>query len=535
MNRKFAIVTLLMMFVSLLGLPMTTHADDRTPDGEFRVGLEAGYAPFNWTQKDDKNGAVPISGDKAYAGGYDVQMAKKIADKLGRKLVIVKTEWDGLLPALQSGKIDAIIAGMSPTEERRKEIDFSDPYYESNLVIVAKKDSKYGQAKSLKDFKGAKVTAQLNTFHYSVIDQIPGVKKQEAMDNFAAMRVALESGVIDGYVSERPEGVTAQSVNPDLTMIQFGEGQGFKTNPEDVQVAVGMRKGDPMVNEVNQVLSGISQDERVKIMDTAIKDQPAGEEAAGTDADGKKENAFVKILKQNGPMFLRGTGMTLLLAIVGTVVGTLIGLLVGVYRTLPKAKSAVGQFFQKIFGWFLNAYIEIFRGTPMIVQSAVIYYGVAMAFGIDLNRTLAALAIVSVNTGAYMSEIVRGGIFAVDKGQFEAAEAIGMTHGQTMRKVVIPQVLRNILPATGNEFVINIKDTSVLSIISVTELFFQGKSAAGANYMFFQTYFIICVIYFILTFTVTRILRYVEKRMDGPDAYARLDAADSAVAIQADK
>ncbi|WP_334196257.1 amino acid ABC transporter permease, partial [Muricomes intestini] len=163
--------------------------------------------------------------------------------------------------------------------------------------------------------------------------------------------------------------------------------------------------------------------------------------------------------------------------------------------------------------------VEVFRGTPMIVQSAVIYYGTALLFGFDLNRTAAALFIVSINTGAYMSEIVRGGIFAVDTGQFEAAQAIGMPHGQTMRKVVVPQVLRNILPATGNEFVINIKDTSVLSIISVTELFFQGKSAAGANYMFFQTYFIICVIYFVLTFSVTRILRLVEKKLDGPQDY----------------
>ncbi|GAA2907198.1 ABC transporter permease subunit [Enterococcus pseudoavium] len=528
-RRKFSVIAFIALFISFLGAPLITQADAKTPDGELRVGMEAGYAPFNWTQKDDRNGAVQIQGDKAYAGGYDVQMAKKIADKMNRKLVIVKTEWDGLLPALQSGKIDAIIAGMSPTAERRKEVDFSDPYYESQLVIVTRKDSKYAKASSIKDFSGAKITAQLSTFHYSVIDQIPDVKKQEAMDNFPAMRVALESGTIDGYVSERPEGVTAASVNPDIMMVEFDEADGFQTNPEDVQVSVGMRKGDPDMAQINQTLAGISQDERVKIMDQAIKDQPAADETEST-TTGKKENVFVRILKQNGSMFLRGTGVTLLLAIVGTTVGTLIGLLVGVFRTLPEASNGVKRGCQKAFGWLLNAYIEIFRGTPMIVQSAVIYYGIAMAFGIDLNRTAAALFIVSINTGAYMSEIVRGGIFAVDPGQFEAAHAIGMTHGQTMRKVVLPQVLRNILPATGNELVINIKDTSVLSIISVSELFFQGKSAAGTNYLFFQTYFIICVIYFVLTFTATRILRVVEKKMDGPSAYVRLDDVDVAVA-----
>nr|WP_227873786.1 ABC transporter permease subunit [Enterococcus florum] len=518
------------MFVTFLGMPQVSRADDKTPEGELRVGMEAGYAPFNWTQKDDRNGAVPIQGDRAYAGGYDVEIAKRVADQMNRKLVIVKTEWDGLLPALQSGKIDAVIAGMSPTAERRKEVDFSDNYYESQLVIITRKDSKYATATSLADFSGAKITGQLSTFHYDVIDQIPDVQKQQAMDNFPAMRVALESGTIDGYVGERPEGVTVEAVNPDLKMIEFAPADGFQSNPEDVQVSVGMRKGDPLMAEVNQILAGIPLDERTQIMDQAIKDQPASEESASSDSN---ENALVRIIKQNGMMFLRGTGMTLLLAIFGTTVGTGIGLLIGVFRSLPEAKSGIKRGLQKGFGWLLNIYIEVFRGTPMIVQSAVIYYGIAMAFGIDLNRTAAALFIVSINTGAYMSEIVRGGIYAVEKGQFEAAQAIGMTHGQMMRKVILPQVLRNILPATGNELVINIKDTSVLSIISVSELFFQGKSAAGTNYMFFQTYFIICVIYFVLTFTATRLLRLVEKKMDGPSAYVRLEESD--VAIEADK
>ncbi len=150
----------------------------------------------------------------------------------------------------------------------------------------------------------------------------------------------------------------------------------------------------------------------------------------------------------------------------------------------------------------------------MIVQSMVIYYGTAQAFGISIDRTIAAIFIVSINTGAYMSEIVRGGIFAVDKGQFEAATALGMTHGQTMRKIVLPQVVRNILPATGNEFVINIKDTSVLNVISVVELYFSGNTIATQTYQYFQTFTIIAVIYFVLTFSVTRILRYVEKRFD---------------------
>ncbi len=520
-NRMKKRVSILLLAITLLasipGFTLMVQAQE-TEQKEFRVGMEAGYAPFNWTQNTDENGAVKIQGDSAYAGGYDVEIAKIIADKLDRKLVIVKTEWDGLPPALQSGKIDAIIAGMSPTEERKKQIDFTDVYYESNLVIVTRTDSEYADAKSIADFSDAKITAQLNTFHYTVINQIPNVQMQEAMDNFPAMRVALESGTIDGYVSERPEGVTAESVNPKLKMIEFSEENGFQTSPDDTAVAIGMRKGDSDVAAVNEILKEISNDERKEIMDQAIKNQPASEEDTGS--------PILKILKQNGSLFLRGTGMTMFLALAGTVLGGFIGLLVGVYRTIPLSEKKGKRASQKLFGWLLNIYIEVFRGTPMIVQSAVIYYGTALLFGFDLNRTAAALFIVSINTGAYMSEIVRGGIYAVDKGQFEAAQAIGMTHGQTMRKVVVPQVLRNILPATGNEFVINIKDTSVLSIISVTELFFQGKSAAGANYMFFQTYFIICVIYFVLTFSVTRILRLIEKKLDGPKDYAPITAEE---------
>ena len=241
----------------------------------FRVGMEAGYAPFNWTQTDDSNGAVKINGGSEYAGGYDVEIAKKIADSLGKKLEIVKTEWDGLVPALTSGKIDAIIAGMSPTEERKETIDFTDVYYKSDLVMLVKKGGAYENAETLKDFSGAKITAQLNTFHYSVIDQIPNVNKQTAMDNFPAMRVALESGVIDGYVTERPEALSAQMANENFKMVEFKEG--FETSEEDTAIAVGLKKDSELKDKINEILKGISDEERLEIMDTAIKNQPAAQ------------------------------------------------------------------------------------------------------------------------------------------------------------------------------------------------------------------------------------------------------------------
>ena len=157
---------------------------------------------------------------------------------------------------------------------------------------------------------------------------------------------------------------------------------------------------------------------------------------------------IVKIVSNNWPMFIRGAGTTLYISIIGTILGTIIGLLVGVIRTIPRPQRAAKRIILKIVNIILSVYIEVFRGTPMIVQAMVIYYGSALAFGVDMDRLSAAIFIVSINTGAYMAEIVRGGIISIDTGQFEAAHAIGMNHVQTMVNVILPQVIRNILPAT---------------------------------------------------------------------------------------
>lgn len=290
MNKMLKLVLSATLMVSM-GLSLTGCGGSKAPEGtsnatadssnsapvaEFKVGMEAGYAPFNWTQKDDSNGAIPIVGTGQFAGGYDVEIAKKIAEGLGKKAVIVKTAWDGLPPAVESGTIDAIIAGMSPTAKRKETLDFSSNYYRSDLVIVVKKGSKYEKATTLADFNGAKITGQLNTFHYSVIDQIKGVAKQTAMDDFPAMRVALESGIIDGYVSERPEGVSASSANANFAMVEFAKGKGFQTSDDDVAIAVGLKKGNPdQLKKINDILAGISEEQRKAIMDTAIKNQPA--------------------------------------------------------------------------------------------------------------------------------------------------------------------------------------------------------------------------------------------------------------------
>lgn len=215
----------------------------------------------------------------------------------------------------------------------------------------------------------------------------------------------------------------------------------------------------------------------------------------------------VFIAEKYSTLFLNGALNTLLLAIVGTVVGFLIGLVVAIVRTIPvqPTDSFVKRAGLKVLRGIFIAYIELFRSTPMMVQAMVIYYGVFSSVSPDYALYV-GMFVISINTGAYMAEIVRGGVISVDSGQTEGAVSIGMTHWQTMTSVVLPQAIRNIMPSIGNEFVVNIKDSSVLSVISVAEVFFTAKSAAGTYMRFFEAFVIACVVYFVMTFTITRIL-----------------------------
>ena len=226
------------------------------------------------------------------------------------------------------------------------------------------------------------------------------------------------------------------------------------------------------------------------------------------------------IFKNYWQYLLTGVANTLLIALVGTVAGLLIGLAIGVIRTAPPAGHTPLRVLQRILNGFFAVYIEVFRGTPMMVQAMVIYWGYAFATGGSTLPLLGAgMFIVSVNTGAYMAEIVRGGILSVDRGQSEAAAAIGMTHTATMLHVVLPQVMRNILPSVSNEFVINIKDTSVLNVIGVAELYYYAAVIKRFNLQMFQNYFVVCLLYFLMTFTVTRLLRLCERKLAGKDSY----------------
>ncbi len=227
---------------------------------------------------------------------------------------------------------------------------------------------------------------------------------------------------------------------------------------------------------------------------------------------------MIYILQEYSGSLIKGAATTMVIAIVCTLLGCVIGFAVGLLQTTEPHKNSgpVKRGLLKAVKLVLTAYVEIFRGTPMMLQAAFIFYGMAQLFNINLGMWSAAFIIVSINTGAYMAETVRGGILSVDPGQSEGARAIGMTHFQTMAHIILPQALRNIMPQIGNNLIINIKDTCVLSIIGTVELFFTFRSISGALYMYFEAATVTMAIYFILTFACSRILRAVENRMDGP-------------------
>lgn len=232
-------------------------------------------------------------------------------------------------------------------------------------------------------------------------------------------------------------------------------------------------------------------------------------------------NRVLFLLSRYGQGFMKGAALTMLIALVGTLFGCIIGFLLGIVQAIPESKKdgIAKRIFVRIVKFICTAYVEIFRGTPMMVQSMFIFYGAAAVFDIHMNLMFAAFFIVSINTGAYMTETVRGGILSVDEGQVEGAKAIGMTHTQTMIYVILPQALRNIMPQIGNNLIINIKDTSVLNVIGVMELYGSTNGIVGTYYAFFETFSITMVIYFIMTFASSRLLRALENRMDGPADY----------------
>lgn len=268
------IVSVMLVFLLLIGAVFCfTGCQNKKDDSKLYVGMECGYAPFNYTQTDASNGAVKISNADGYANGYDVMIAKKIAEALGKELVIVKYKFEALIPAVNAKSLDMIIAGMSPTAERKEAIDFSDAYYTSQLVIVVRKDGAFAKATKLADFNGAKIAAQIGTFHNDALQAQAseyGILPQTPMDTFPALINALKTKAIDGYVAEEPGAKADCAANDELTYISLKNNDtGFSASPADVQIAIGLIKNSSIKDQINAALKKISAEERVKMMGDA--------------------------------------------------------------------------------------------------------------------------------------------------------------------------------------------------------------------------------------------------------------------------
>lgn len=285
--KKSVVAVLLSMMAALTmtacGAAKTTDAEGAAAAGDektLKVAMECGYAPYNWTQPDDSNGAVPIQDSKDYAYGYDVMMAKKIAQELGRELQIVKLDWDSLVPAVQSGTVDCVIAGQSITSERLEMVDFTEPYYYASIVGLTKADGTYADAKGLSDLAGATCTSQLGTVWYDVcLGQIKDANIQPAQESAPAMLVALESGRTELVVTDMPTAMAACTAYPDLKLLDFTDTQdNFQVSEEEINIGISVQKGNKeLLDGINGVLSKMTKEDYEKMMNEAISVQPLSE------------------------------------------------------------------------------------------------------------------------------------------------------------------------------------------------------------------------------------------------------------------
>lgn len=274
-KRLSSLITILLIALTILSANGNKESKDTS--NTLRVAMECGYAPYNWSQTTDANGAVRISGSKDYAYGYDVMMAKYIAQELGKDLEIVKLDWDSLVPAVQSGTVDCVIAGQSITSERLQMVDFTEPYYYASIVCLTQNDSKYSQAKGVQDLKGATCTSQQNTIWYDVcLPQIPEANILPAQESAPAMLVALAANRVDLICTDMPTAQAALVAYPNFKLLDFASSSDdFKVSQEDINIGISVSKNNPELTQaINQALSKLTVADYNRMMDEAISVQP---------------------------------------------------------------------------------------------------------------------------------------------------------------------------------------------------------------------------------------------------------------------
>lgn len=445
--------------------------------GEIVVGLSADYAPYEFHAEVDGTDTIV---------GFDVSIAQKIADDLGVKLKIEELGFDALLGALKTGKIDLIISGMTPTEERLKEVDFSDPYLTSSQKVVIRK-ADADKYKTVNDFNGQSVGAQKQTTQEELVKTELVGATAVSLQKVPDLIMNLTNKKVEGVVLEQPVAEAYVDRDSSLMLADVTFENGTK------QTAIAMPKNSPVLKE--KINASIKEIDDKGLMKTYQAE-------ANKLMFQKDQNFFQKYYKY----YVNGAGYTIFLAIIGVLFGAIFGAILALIK--------LGKI--RVLRWIATAYIEYVRGTPLLVQIFIVYFGSGI-IGIDLSKLAAGCIALALNSAAYVAEIIRAGISAVNKGQMEAARSLGMNQRQAMQFIIFPQAIKNILPALGNEFVTVIKESSVVSVIGVSELIFQAGNVQGASFKPFLPYVIVSLIYFVLTFSMSRLLGVAERRMNTND------------------
>ncbi|HDK4332694.1 TPA: ABC transporter permease subunit [Staphylococcus aureus] len=480
---RFILVLGLLISSAMLYINPTAHAEqDQTWEkikerGELRVGLSADYAPMEFEHT--------VNGKTEYAG-VDIDLAKKIAKDNNLKLKIVNMSFDSLLGALKTGKIDIIISGMTSTPERKKQVDFSDSYMMTKNIMLVKKD-KVNEYKDIKDFNNKKVGAQKGTEQEKIAQTEIENASITSLSRLPDVILALKSGKVEGAVVEKPVAEAYLKQNPKLGI------SNVKFNEEEKDTVIAVPKDSPkLLSQINKTIK--------EVKDKGLIDKYMTNAANAMNDD----SGFIS---KYGSFFLKGIKITILISLIGVALGSILGAFVALMK-LSKIK---------IISWIASIYIEILRGTPMLVQVFIVFFGITAALGLDISALVCGTIALVINSSAYIAEIIRAGINAVDKGQMEAARSLGLNYRQTMKSVIMPQVIKNILPALGNEFVTLIKESSIVSTIGVGEIMFNAQVVQGISFDPFTPLLLAAALYFVLTFVLTRIMNMIEGRLNASD------------------
>ncbi|HEA6466161.1 TPA: ABC transporter permease subunit [Staphylococcus aureus] len=480
---RFILVLGLLISSAMVYINPTAHAEqDQTWEkikerGELRVGLSADYAPMEFEHT--------VNGKTEYAG-VDIDLAKKIAKDNNLKLKIVNMPFDSLLGALKTGKIDIIISGMTSTPERKKQVDFSDSYMMTKNIMLVKKD-KVNEYKDIKDFNNKKVGAQKGTEQEKIAQTEIENASITSLSRLPDVILALKSGKVEGAVVEKPVAEAYLKQNPKLGI------SNVKFNEEEKDTVIAVPKDSPkLLSQINKTIK--------EVKDKGLIDKYMTNAANAMNDD----SGFIS---KYGSFFLKGIKITILISLIGVALGSILGAFVALMK-LSKIK---------IISWIASIYIEILRGTPMLVQVFIVFFGITAALGLDISALVCGTIALVINSSAYIAEIIRAGINAVDKGQMEAARSLGLNYRQTMKSVIMPQAIKNILPALGNEFVTLIKESSIVSTIGVGEIMFNAQVVQGISFDPFTPLLVAAALYFVLTFVLTRIMNMIEGRLNASD------------------